>query len=73
MKKALVFVLTLSLVLVAGAAVAFIATLGDDTAADNEAFEKPTAPDVLGQEIEEPPALIRVPNAWRVVFDLLAA
>ncbi|MFV1962207.1 MAG: hypothetical protein ACC658_10270 [Acidimicrobiia bacterium] len=56
MKKALVFVTTLVLVLIAGAAVAFLATPGDDTAAGNEAFEKPTTPDALDQEIEEPPA-----------------
>ncbi len=48
MKKALVFVTTLALVLIAGAAVAF--------AAGNEAFERATRPDALDQEIEEPPA-----------------
>jgi len=42
MRKALVFVAAFALVLVAGAAVAFMATPGDDVASDSERVEKTT-------------------------------
>ena len=50
MKKALVFVMAFTLVLVAGAAVAFMATPGDDTAAGNETTEEPSVPTTLAKE-----------------------
>ena len=56
MKKALVFVVAFALVLVAGAAFAFMATPGDDTAAGNETIEKPSTPTTL--ELEAPMPLL---------------
>ena len=56
MRKTLVFVMAFALVLVAGAAVAFMATPGDETAAADETIEKPYPLTTLEQEKEEPPA-----------------
>ncbi|MFB3044392.1 MAG: hypothetical protein ACE1Y9_02835, partial [Acidimicrobiia bacterium] len=45
---------------VAGAAFAFMATPGDDTAAGNETIEKPSTPTTLEHEEEEPLAQVEV-------------
>lgn len=55
MKKALVFVAAFALVLVAGAAFAFMATPGDDAATESEPIEKPTTTTSI-LEKESPPA-----------------
>jgi hypothetical protein len=54
MRKALVFIAAFALVLVAGAAVAFMATPGDDVASDSETVEKPTTTTSVEKE-ESPP------------------
>ncbi|MCZ6568071.1 MAG: hypothetical protein O6923_07205 [Actinobacteria bacterium] len=60
MKKALVFVVAFTLVLVAGAAFAFMATPGDDTPAGNETIEKPSTPTTLEPEEEKPSVQVEV-------------
>jgi len=56
MRKTLVFVMAFALVLIAGAAVAFIATPGDDIAAGSEAIDELYPPTTLDNEKKEPPA-----------------
>lgn len=58
MRKALVFIAAFALVLVAGAAVAFMATPGDDVASESEAIEKATTTTV--KEKESPPTTEKV-------------
>lgn len=59
-EEGVVFVVAFALVLVAGAAFAFMATPGDDTAAGNETIEKPSTPTTLEHEEEEPSAQVEV-------------
>lgn len=57
MRKALVFFAAFALVLVAGAAVAFMAIPGDDVASESEAIEEPTT---TIEEKESPPTTEKV-------------
>ena len=61
MKKALVFVAAFALVLVAGVAVAFMTTPGDDAAGDTAAVDKPTTTTSV-EEKEQPPTTEKAPE-----------